>query len=186
MPLIETDRLILRPVAPEDAPRFAALCNDETLARNVARVPHPYTAEDAARFVNHAVSALAAGEEWIFAVCRDDAVIACAGVMPFETGEGEIGYWVGAEARGQGVATEAGAAVMQYAFETLDTPRLTAGHFIDNPASARVLDKLGFRPTGETVQLFSLGRGEEVETVRLALRREAFSPPTRARIRDAR
>ena len=47
--------------------------------------------------------------------------------------------------------------------------RVTACHFVDNPASARVLRKLGFRPTGRIEALHSLGRGAEVQSVRHAI-----------------
>ena len=168
--------LVLRPIERADAARFAELCNDETLARNTSRVPFPYTLEDATNFVKRATSDIDDGKEYRFAVCRKKVIIACTGVMRTGSAEFELGYWVGQEARGQGVATKAASAVSQYAFEALGGAMINAGYFLDNPASGRVLTKLGFIPTGEILKTHSLARDGEVETARLVLTSSAFQP----------
>ncbi len=174
--ILATKRFTLRPITHDDAPVFAELCNDEALARNTARIPHPYTLNDARNFGAFASAAFAAGEEYAFAVCEREEIIACAGVKC--SGEDiELGYWVAAPARARGVATEAAGAVAHFAFEKLGAQTINAGHFTDNPTSGRVLEKLGFTRTGETRDLFSLGRGEEAETVRMTLARAAFNAP---------
>ncbi len=71
----------------------------------------------------------------------------------------ELGYWVDRPYWGLGYATEAGRAVVEMAFEGLRLESLDAGHYLDNPASARVLAKLGFRPTGRIADLHSEARG---------------------------
>ena len=68
--------------------------------------------------------------------------------MPGEASEVELGYWVAAGARGRGVATEAAGAATLFAFERLAAETVLAGHFTDNPASGRVLAKLGFELVG--------------------------------------
>ena len=174
--IIETNRFTLRAITDADAPVFAVLCNDELLARNTARIPHPYSPDDAKKFVDYASTAFAAGSEYPFAVCEGDDIVACAGVK-CDDHAFELGYWVGAEARGCGVATEAAGAVAHFAFERLGAETIVAGHYIDNPASGRVLKKLGFKPTGEAPMLFSLGRGAEAQTARVALARDDFAAP---------
>jgi len=177
MATIEIDNLLLRPLEETDAPRIAVLCNDETLARNTSRLPHPYTLEDARRFIERAQREAATGAEYRFGVCNEGTLIACAGVMPQENGDVELGYWVGADARGRGVATKAAVAAIAYAFDRLGAAGVGAGYFKDNPASARVLEKLGFKPTGEVIMTPSLARGEEVETIRLSLQPADFVRP---------
>jgi RimJ/RimL family protein N-acetyltransferase len=127
-------------------------------------------------------AALAAGTEYAFAVCERGAIVACAGVMPRQAGAVELGYWVAAQARGKGVATEAAGATALFAFERLGAEPMLAGHFTDNPGSGRVLAKLGFKPTGETVKTFSAGRGGEADTVRMKLARTDFRAPDGVRI----
>ena len=172
---IKTGTLLLRPIGSADAARFHQLCNDVEIARNTARITHPYSRADADAFVSRRGAGMFGNDdEYVFAVCRDDAIVACAGAHRTDPGVYEIGYWVGADYRGRGVATGAARAVTQFAFDKLGAKTATAGHFIDNPASGRVLERAGFGLTGETVMMHSAGRGEEVETVRMAVARADF------------
>ncbi|MFQ5563758.1 MAG: GNAT family N-acetyltransferase [Parvularculaceae bacterium] len=165
---LTTVRFSLTPVAPADAPRIAELCDDRDIAENSARIPHPYTLEDAKRFIDYAEKAFASGGEYVFGVRENGALIACAGVLC--GGDSfDLGYWVGAAYRGRGVATEAARRVVRFAFEGLGAKRITAGHFINNPASGKVLSNIGFKPTGETEMIFCQARGRKVETACFAL-----------------
>ena len=90
------------------------------------------------------------------------------GVGAFREEPHELGYWITPDAWGRGYATEAAGAVLRAA-RAAGVRRVTAGHFVDNPASGRVLRKLGFRPTGRIVPLYSRGRAAEAPTARHAL-----------------
>ena len=81
----------------------------------------------------------------------------------------EFGYWLTPDAWGRGYATEAGRAMVSAARYTLGLRRLKAGHFVDNPASGRVLTKLGFRPTGSVTPREALARGGEAPCVDFTL-----------------
>ena len=172
---IRNGDLCLRPVRIDDAARFAVLCNDLAIARNTARIAHPYSRADAEEFVSRRGAGMFGDDgEFVFAVCRAGEIVACAGATQTSPSVYEIGYWVGADYRGRGVATHAAIAVTQFAFEHLGADLATAGFFADNPTSGRVLERVGFMPTGETILMHSVGRGEEVETVRLTLPRADF------------
>ncbi len=175
MTVIRTKRFTLRPIEKADAPRFAVLCNNREIARHTARIPHPYTRQDAELFVDQLMAARIKGDEHAFAVCRDSEIIACAGAL--QTGEHiwEIGYWVGADYRGDGVASEIADAIAQFAISEMAAASVTAGYFIDNPVSGRVLEKIGFHNTGETVMITSLGREQPVSSYRLELDVADFS-----------
>ena len=80
----------------------------------------------------------------------------------------ELGYWIVPSHWGLGFATEAGQAVVAMARETLRIDRLVSGHFIDNPASGRVLDKLGFTVTGRELRA-SAARAGETPCITMAL-----------------
>lgn len=166
---IKTDRLSLRPIHRRDAPRFAELCSDILIARNTARVPHPYGLKDAEKFVRFAEEVFASDKEYPFAVCKDALIIACAGVSLIGKGVFELGYWVGVDYRGSGIATEAASAVAQFAIDKKRATQLHAGYFADNPTSGSVLQKLGFEPTGEVVKMHSVGRGCEADVIRLSV-----------------
>jgi RimJ/RimL family protein N-acetyltransferase len=146
IPVLETKRLVLRAPRLEDAKAVAALANDRRIAENTARIPHPYRLSDAEDFIGGANKA---GGEAVFLVTARDAMIMGACSISFADKEApEIGYWLGVPYWGQGLATEALHAVVDYAFSDLDQTVLHAGARVTNPASRRVLEKCGFQWTG--------------------------------------
>jgi RimJ/RimL family protein N-acetyltransferase len=164
-----TERLLLRPAWGEDAPALARIAGDEAVARNLARLPSPYTLADAEAFIA-AQQAKSCPALLIFRRTHGaPQLIGCIGLTPGEEGPHELGYWLSRKSWGLGYATEAGRAVVAMAGEGLRLKQLGAGHFLDNPGSGRVLRKLGFRPTGEVVMRRSLARGGELPSLRYSL-----------------
>lgn len=182
---IEISDLVLRPVQKSDAQRMVDLVNDITLARNTSRIPFPYTFSHAKEFVERAISDEASDIEHRFAVCRGRDIIACTGVRRMDKNIYELGYWVGAGYRGEGVAKKAAAAVTAFAFRELNAIAVTAGHFVDNPASARVLRHIGFHATGDVIETFSLARGHNVDTARFRVERNQLKLPDKIAIRKS-
>jgi RimJ/RimL family protein N-acetyltransferase len=156
-----TERLLLRPAWREDAPALFAAIADERIVRNLATAPWPYQCIHAETFVG---TERRPERPTALVFRRTDGapeLIGGVGIHDTPAGEVELGYWIARHAWGHGYATEAGRAVIAFARETLRLPRLVAGHFIDNPASGRVLRKLGFQPTGAIAMRHSLARGAE-------------------------
>lgn len=165
-----TPRLLLRPGWREDAPQLLAAIADERIVCNLAQAPWPYTLADAQTFLSrerkpHEPSCL------IF--LRTEGAPRLIGGIGFGrlpgAAELEFGYWLARPYWGRGYATEAGCALLANARHTLRLKRLVAGHFTDNPASGRVLAKLGFRPTGVTRLRWSAGRRAEAPCREFAL-----------------
>lgn len=157
---ITSQRLTLRPFEEADARRVAYLAGEYDVAKMCGRVPHPYTMADAFSFFGMAARGRESAAEYAFAVTAPiDGLIGSCGVM--RTGAAsntwEVGYWFGTPYWGLGYASEAARAVMDWARDQLGAQIFLAGHFVDNPASGRVLRKLGFVPTGEQ-DLFGLAR----------------------------
>ncbi|WP_301749942.1 GNAT family N-acetyltransferase [uncultured Erythrobacter sp.] len=167
-----SQRLFLRPAFPEDCEAILAGINDEAVVRNLARAPWPYGMDDARSF-----AALPQDMRLphFLVTLPGVGVIGSAGMGEHE-GQPEIGYWIARDHWGRGYATEAAGAVLRIA-RTLGHRRVTAGHFVDNPASGKVLRKLGFVPTGRTGGRHSLARGGAVESVEYALDLEADMDP---------
>lgn len=163
-----TERLTLRPAWPEDAVALARAIGDERVVRMLARVPYPYTLADAEEWAAQPRSA----HEPRFVIEAHGAekpeLIGGIGISDFE-GKASLGYWLTPAAWGRGYATEAGRVVIEMARHALPLDRLAAWHFADNPASGRVLRKLGFRPTGTTVVRQSAGRREAAACVEYTL-----------------
>lgn len=161
-----TKRLLLRPGWSNDAPALAQAIADEQIVRNLARAPWPYGLEDAQK---HLATMATADLPVMLITKRDNAeIVGILGFDRMETGEIEFGYWIARKHWNQGIMTEAGMAALDIA-KTLGFTRIVAGHFTDNPASGRVLRKLGFLATGEKVMRHSCGRGEEAEVLMYAL-----------------
>jgi RimJ/RimL family protein N-acetyltransferase len=160
-----SERLLLRPLWPEDASQIFGGIADEGVVRNLARAPWPYRPEHADAFVRTEVDPRF--PRFLIARADSAALVGCIGVDPVD-GEVELGYWIARQHWGRGYATEAGRAVIAIA-RMLGHGRLVAGHFLDNPASGRVLRKLGFAPTGAVRLRHSCGRGEEAPTAEYGL-----------------
>ena len=144
IPVLETKRLCLRAPRLGDAKTVATLANDRRIAENTARIPHPYKLSDAEDFITRAGKP----DEAVFLITlRDRSVIGACGIVLQEAGP-ELGYWLGVAHWGQGYATEALHAVIDYAFTDLAHESLQAGARVTNPASRRVLEKCGFQWTG--------------------------------------
>lgn len=160
-----TPRLVLRPGWPEDAGALARAIGHESVVRNLARAPWPYALEDAEAFLSLPRDA----HEPRFQICtRDGDYQLIGGIGLLREGSGwELGYWLTPAAWGRGYATEAARAVLAMA-PALGIARVEARHYVDNPASGRVLAKLGFRAIGPG-RAYSLARGREVDSVEMAL-----------------
>ncbi len=162
-----TQRLMLRPGWTEDAPELTHAIAHQQVVRNLGRAPWPYALGDAQAFLA-AQSAVAERNGASFLICTLDhgvsRIVGGVGFGPYDGEPHEFGYWITPDAWGRGYATEAGRAVIDIA-RALRVPRLSAGHYADNPASGRVLRKLGFQPTGRVVPRYSLGRQGEVACV---------------------
>ena len=155
-----TPRLLLRPGFPEDAPALASAIADQAIARNLATVPWPYRMRDAE-------AALASPRDPILPVllifertAGAPRLVGACGLGRRPSGAVELGYWIARRLWGRGLATEAGSALIGMS-RALGLARLEASHFLDNPASGRVLEKLGFEPSGIVAPRMSCARGAD-------------------------
>jgi RimJ/RimL family protein N-acetyltransferase len=117
IPVLETERLVLRAPRLGDVKAIAALANDRRIAENTARIPHPYKASDAEDFV----TAANVGGETVFLialrnVAGSGAILGACGFAQVDRHPPEIGYWLGVKHWGKGFATEAMRAVIDHAF----------------------------------------------------------------------
>lgn len=155
-----TERLLLRPGWQEDAPALARAIGEEAVVRNLATAPWPYSENEAREFLSTPFDP-AQPRFLVFARTGGaPRLVGGCGIKPDEDGRPELGYWIARSYWGLGFATEAGRQLVHIA-RAMNLPKLTAGHFLDNPASGAVLRKLGFKPTGRVAQRYSLARGGE-------------------------
>ena len=159
-----TPRLLLRPGWMEDAPALAAAIGDAAIVRHLASAPWPYDVRDAEAFLAASPTARSPRFLMFQRTAGAPRLVGVIGIDRTDDSEADLGYWIARPYWGLGYATEAGRHMVALA-RTLGLPPLTAGHFIDNPASGAVLRKLGFRATGRTVPRHSVGRGETVPCI---------------------
>ncbi|HWU26681.1 MAG TPA: GNAT family N-acetyltransferase [Rhizomicrobium sp.] len=172
---LQTERLLLRPQTAADIPSLVSLLNDFEVAKNLARVPHPYTEDHARSFLVRGAEERAKGIAYPFAMIAksDGTLIGGCGLHLKDDGVFELGYWIGRPFWGRGYASEGARRLAAFAFYDLKAARLSAGWFHGNPASGRVLEKLGGVFAGGE-QRESLARGEAVYCYKVVLDRENF------------
>ena len=150
-PTLETTRLILRPFTVADAPDVQRLAGDREIASTTLNVPHPYEDGMAEQWIGTHQAKYESGELVNFAIVRhaDNALIGAIGLrINQQHTHAELGYWIGKSYWNAGYCTEAAHAVVAYGFEGLGLQRIHASHMTRNPASGRVLQKLGMTYEG--------------------------------------
>ncbi len=155
-----TARLLLRPGWAEDARALAAAIGEEPIVRNLATAPWPYSLRDAEAFLARPRDPVLPSLLVFARTDGDPLLVGGCGLGAKPSGAVELGYWIARPFWGRGYASEAATAVIDIA-RTLRLPRLVGSYFLDNPASGRILEKLGFEPTGVIAPRLSCGRGAE-------------------------
>lgn len=149
-PTLYTNRLVLRPFSLADAPAVQRLAGDWQVAATTLSIPHPYAEEVAVEWIRSQPARYGAGREVIFAIALpDNRLIGSIGlgiVQEFQLAE--LGYWVGVPYWGKGYCTEAAKALIDFGFQVLGLNRIQSTHFSQNPASGRVMQKLGMQQEG--------------------------------------
>ena len=160
-----TERLLLRPGWGEDAPALLDAIADEAIIDKLPGTRWPFRPEDAEAFLLRDRADDDLPELLIQARTRG-APRLVGGISLRGTAEetAELDYWIARPCWGLGFATEAGRAMVGMARQGLRR-KLRSGHFPDNPASGRVLEKLGFRATGEIEKRWSAVRGRDVDFI---------------------
>jgi RimJ/RimL family protein N-acetyltransferase len=165
-PDLMTKRLTLRRPNEDDVDAIVSVVGNWEVARRLARVPHPYSSADAHFFLEQVVPA-----EWVWAMTLhgSDLLLGAIGLTPEDDADTvELGYWLSPAHWGSGITTEAARAVVSFGFESLGLPVIMSGYFEDNPASGRVLQKLGFVEVSQTMRP-CLAVGGEVKSIRMEL-----------------
>lgn len=154
-PTLLTSRLILRPFTLADAATVQRLAGEREVAAMTLSIPHPYTDGIAAAWIATHSQAFQTREAITFAVVRreDNTLCGCVSlrfptVDAVTTNTAELGYWIGKPYWGKGYCTEATSRLLQYGFEDLGVEAVYASHFVRNPASGRVMRKLGLHYRG--------------------------------------
>lgn len=150
IPILTTERLLLRPLTPQDAQQITHLLQSPEIAANGLGIPQPYQLADAERMLER----VAQGPEknqftWAITLRPNGLMIGIITLIltPYHR-RAEIGYWLGEDYWNMGYATEAAQYLIKDAFKRHKLNRLYAKSFVGNEASRRVLEKLGMQYEG--------------------------------------
>lgn len=150
---IETERMILRVPAPDDAHEMNAALNEvwHELQLWMSWAHHgEETLEATQRYLATVSDNVRNGNLPLIGFCKDTGrYVVSTGIM-LRDGEGETGYWVAKDFLGKGYATEAASATIDYAFTKIGLKKMHINYFEGNNKSRRVIEKLGFTKTGVT------------------------------------
>lgn len=145
-PTLETERLILRPFRLRDAEKVLELAGDKRIASTTLNVPHPYPEGGAEEWIATHEPLFLDGKIAVFAIILKESgeLIGSIGFGTIDEGhQAELGYWVGVPYWNKGYCSEAGRAVLEYGFRDRGLNRIHACYLARNPASGRVLEKIG-------------------------------------------
>lgn len=151
MTTLKTKRLLIRPFALSDASEVDRLLNDREIASNTRSIPFPYPPGMGATRIRDQQVKWKAGDAYVFAMCLLGTGQLMGGVgleIDKENHQAELGYWLGREYWNQGYCSEAAVVLIEYGLGHLGLHRIHAHHLTRNPASGRVLEKIGMQREG--------------------------------------
>jgi ribosomal-protein-alanine N-acetyltransferase len=150
-PTFTTERLILRPFVADDAFDVERLAGQREIADTTLNIPHPYPHGGAAEWIRLHAPAWIDGTSATFAIVGQKTgtlVGAISLIIKREHQRAELGYWIATDCWNRGYATEATRAILDFGFDTLRLHRIESRHFLRNPASGRVMQKVGMKQEG--------------------------------------
>lgn len=149
--IITTERLVLRLFQTSDAEVVARHCNNYKIYINTLYLPYPYSLSDALSWIAHHYDNFMNDRSYEFAITNKETgevLGAIALTNNQRSNQGEIAYWIGEPYWGKGYATEAARAIVQFAFEEKKLHKVFARYFSTNPASGKVMEKIGMKKEG--------------------------------------
>jgi RimJ/RimL family protein N-acetyltransferase len=181
LPTIDTPRLRLRPFTLDDAPALVRICADREVAATTLTLPHPYQWSDATNWIPKHAAEFDEDKAMTLAITMRDVGIVIGNISLRVCRlhqRAEIGYLIGRAYWGRGYCTEAARATVAYGFNELGLHRIYANHFGSNPASGRVMRKIGMKPEGARRQHY-FKWGEFVDSVEYGILRHEFEEAPR-------
>ncbi|QOY35207.1 GNAT family N-acetyltransferase [Anaerobacillus isosaccharinicus] len=151
MRVIETERLLLRPVTVEDGDRVEELASDYDVSKTTLNIPYPYPEGGGKEFIESVIESEKNGKIAILAIVDKETqhllgLINLNIAIPHK--RGELGYFIGKPYWGMGYGTEAARAIVAYGFKDLALNKIYAAAFTTNPGSWRIMEKIGLKHEG--------------------------------------
>ncbi|WP_330744900.1 GNAT family N-acetyltransferase [Chryseobacterium sp. CP-77] len=143
-PVLQTERLILSQLEEKDIPFIVELLQHRIFSDLTSNIPYPYVENDARSWVKMSKEAFENNTGYTFAIRnKEDQIIGAIGLHDRDDDKAELGYWIGIPYWNKGYVTEAAKAIIDFGFKELKLNKIFATHFPHNPASGRIMEKVG-------------------------------------------
>lgn len=175
-PELHTERLHLRRIRLSDFNSLIRYANNEKISDQIINIPYPYKEEDAVTRMNFVLQGFQNQERYVFAITLkdQDELIGEIGIHLDKTNDSaQVGYWIGETFWGQGIVSEALAAILKFGFEELNLNKIYATHYPDNIASGRIMQKNGMIKEGELKQHYKI-KGKYRDLIQYRLTKDEF------------
>lgn len=172
---METDRILLRHWCDDDAETLFKWASDPDVGPRAGWPPHK-SVEESLEIIRTVFNN---DSNWAIVLKATGEVIGAIGYgpsceceLPARENEPLCGYWIAKPYWNQGICTEALKLMLDHIRKITDIKSLISGHFVDNPASGKVMEKCGFVPTGETCidENQYQGEGRPIRVLRLEIK----------------
>ncbi|HAF34868.1 GNAT family N-acetyltransferase [Sphingobacterium sp. UBA7038] len=145
-PQLVTERLILNAIDTTDIPQIVDYLQDKVYSDFTSNIPYPYRKEDAEYWLKLAEEAFANRKGFTFAIRnKDKKLIGAIGLQDEGSDKAELGYWIAIPYWNNGYVTEAAKAIIEFGFKELNFNKIFATYFPHNPASGKVMEKIGMK-----------------------------------------
>lgn len=143
-PIIKTERLILSQLEEKDIPFVTEYLQDKIFSDLTSNIPHPYTTEHAEFWLKISQDSFEDNTGFTFAIRnKEGQIMGAIGLHDRGDDKAELGYWMGKPFWNKGYVTEAAAALIDFGFKELQINKIYATYFLHNPASGRIMEKIG-------------------------------------------
>ncbi|HBV15510.1 GNAT family N-acetyltransferase [Chryseobacterium carnipullorum] len=145
-PKIETERLILSELREEDIPLVTLYLQNKIFSDLTSNIPYPYTREHSEIWIKMSREFFENNTGYTFAIRdKEGQMIGAIGLHDREDDKAELGYWMGIPFWNKGYITEAALALIEFGFRELEVNKIYATYFLHNPASGRIMEKIGMK-----------------------------------------
>lgn len=164
-PAIKTKRLLLRQFKLEDAKVVQYLAGNKNVSESTLNIPYPYEDGMAEEWISSQTQSWKNGTGVIYAITEKSSnnLLGTVSLVSIEDSQAELGYWVGEPYWKKGYCTEAAKALIEYAFTRLGIVKVVAEHLSSNPASGRVMEKIGMRHVNQIQKPDRNGKKTKIE-----------------------
>ena len=176
LPLIETERLVLRKPEARDIPSIVKYANNPAIAATTLNIPNPYTEDDAVNWLSKGYLGFKEQTEFRFGVVEKDTQTFMGGIgliVNQRFNRAELGYWIGEPFWNKGYTTEALKPILKFGFEQLGLNKIEAHYLLTNIASGRIMKKNGMVREGELVEHIQKG-GQYLSLIQYRITRSEY------------